>query len=215
MLSAQPLRTRSSISIEMDGLAAVECAGFPACQRRHGNSADREALSAIREMVMGRDGAIERSSWRGHCLNADLQNSKLIQQVLDQVGAGDDADELGAVDDGDGVEVASGEHFGGFADGGGLLQGDRVPGHDILKLQGVVERGINRAFICVEHIAKADTQNVRETDDADKLVAIDDWDVVDTALFNDLADFGDRVAVVNGGDLGAHDFGDGLVAFHG
>lgn len=78
----------------------------------------------------------------------------------------------------------------------------------------MVERGVDSAFVGVEGIAETDTKDVREGDDADELVAIDDGDVVDAALFDDLADFGDRVAVVNGGDIGGHDLRDRFVALH-
>jgi len=147
-----------------------------------------------------------------HSLGGRLE---LVEEVFDEVGGGDDADEFGAVDDGDGVEVALGEDFGGFANGGGLLEEDGAFGHDVFECEGVVEGGVDGAFVGVEGVAEADAEDVGEGDDADELVAIDDGDVVDAAFFDDLADFGDGVAVVDGGDIGGHDFGDGFVALHG
>jgi hypothetical protein len=38
--------------------------------------------------------------------------------------------------------------------------------------------------------------------------------VFDAVLANELADFGHRVAVMHGDEIGGHDFGDGFVAFH-
>ena len=51
-------------------------------------------------------------------------------------------------------------------------------------------------------------------DDADELLPADDGDVVDAMVADELADAGHRIAVVNGDDVGAHDFGYGFVAFH-
>lgn len=126
---------------------------------------------------------------------------KLVQQVLDQIGAGDDAHQFAAVNDGDSVEIAASEDFSRFADRGVFLQGDRVLGHDVLQGEGVVERGIDRPFIGGKGVAKADAQDIGEANDANELIAIDDWDVMNAAFVDELADFGDGVAVMHGGDL--------------
>lgn len=141
--------------------------------------------------------------------------SELIEQILDEVGRGDDADKLGARNDGQGVEGAPRKEFGGFAHGAGFGQGDGALLHDLLKGQGVVQRGIHGAFIRLKGIAKADAENVAPGDDANELVAIDDGDVMHAVLAHQGADLGDGVAVVGGDHCAGHDVGDGFVAFHG
>lgn len=141
--------------------------------------------------------------------------SELIKQILDEIRGGDDADELGAGDDGEGVEGAAGEEFGGFTDGAGFGEGDGALLHDLLQGEGVIERGIDGAFVGVEGVAKADAEDVGPGDDADELVGIDDGDVMDAVLADEGADFGDGIAVVGGDHIAGHEVGDGIVAFHG
>lgn len=64
------------------------------------------------------------------------------------------------MDDGDGMEVTLSQDYGCFADGSGLLERNGVFGHDVLKFQGVVESGIDGAFISIEGIAKANAKDV-------------------------------------------------------
>jgi coproporphyrinogen III oxidase-like Fe-S oxidoreductase len=66
-------------------------------------------------------GQTSRRSHRG-----GVDGLKLVEQVLDQVGGGDHADELAAIDDGQGVEITFGEDFSGFTNGAGFGQRHRI-----------------------------------------------------------------------------------------
>lgn len=141
--------------------------------------------------------------------------SELIEQILDDVRRGHDADELAARNDGNGVEAAACEDLRRLTNGAGFRQSDRVFLHDLLQGKGVVQRGVHGALVSVEGIAKADAQDVAPSDDSDELVAADDGDMVDAVLADKGAHLGDRITVVCGDHVAGHDVGDGIVAFHG
>ena len=102
----------------------------------------------------------------------------------------------------------------GFADGRVFTHGDGVFFHELLERHRVVERGVHGPLIGVECVAEADAEHVGVADDADELLPADDGDVMHAVLADELADFGDRLAMMNGDEVGAHDFGDWFVAFH-
>jgi hypothetical protein len=70
--------------------------------------------------------------------------------------------------------------------------------HHLLQRERVVERGIDSAHIGAKRIAEADAEDVAPGDDADELVAVHDRDVMHAMLADEGADFGDRIAVVDG-----------------
>lgn len=113
------------------------------------------------------------------------------------------------------MEGAAGQEFCGFADGAGLGEGDGGLFHDLLEGEGVIERGVDGAFVGVEGVAKADAEDVGPGDDADELITIDDGDVMDAVLTDEGTDFGDGIAVMGGDHIAGHEVGDGVVAFHG
>ena len=113
------------------------------------------------------------------------------------------------------MKAAASEDLRRFAHCAGFSQRHGVFLHNLLKGEGVVQRGVHGAFIGLEGIAKADAQDVAPGDDAHKLVAIDDRDVVHPVLAYQGAHLGNGVAVMCGDHAAGHDVGDGIVSFHG
>ena len=138
----------------------------------------------------------------------------MSEQVADEVGGGDDALEVAFdIDDGEGVELASGEGFGGLADG--VFDADDVGAglHDGTDAELVVEEGVNGAFVLSEGL-EAELEEVGGADDADDAAAIDDGDVVEFAFGEEFPDVRELLGQVDGDDIGGHDVGYGFVVFH-
>lgn len=140
---------------------------------------------------------------------------ELFEQVFDQVCAGDDATQFPPMDDGDRMKVSTSEDLCRIFDRGGVLQAHGVFVHQLLNAEGVIQGGIHRTFVSLESFSKADAQDVCPCDDAHQFVSAYDGDVMHAMLTNELADFGDGLAMMDGDEMAAHDVGDGVVAFHG
>jgi hypothetical protein len=138
----------------------------------------------------------------------------LFEEVADEVGGGDDALEVAFdIDDGEGVELASGEGFCGLANG--VLDADDGGAglHDGADAELVVEEGVNGALVLAEGL-EAQLEEVGGADDADDAAAIDDGDVVKLPFSEELSDIGELLGQVNGDDIGGHNVRDGFISLH-
>ena len=113
------------------------------------------------------------------------------------------------------MKLPLGENLRRFTDCGLLIEGGNVLGHELFNRHGVVKGCVDRPLISIEDVAETHPQNVRVADQSYQLITTDHGNVMHSVLTNELANFGDRIAVVHGDQIAGHDFGNRLVVFHG
>ena len=102
----------------------------------------------------------------------------LVDEVLDQISRGDDADEFASINDWKRVKVVTCKLARRVSNGAAHRNGNWLSIRQIGQLVSVVENCVKTATVLVAEVSKSDSKNVIPTDDAYKVIAIDDWQVV-------------------------------------
>jgi ABC-type oligopeptide transport system ATPase subunit len=101
-----------------------------------------------------------------------------------------------------GQVLVDGKDVSRLANGRVLSERDHVLLHQLFDGHRVIESRIHGALIRIKRIPKAHAQDVGMADDANQLIAADDWHMVHAIFLDELANFRNRIAVMDGDKIG-------------